>query len=513
MEWDTQDIIFGVLIEATISTISPLAGLLADVKYGRYNILKASTYFMAIFEFTTLLFFIVALRIVNSIDYTYYLMITLIIVSSICYYLGRVFFNTNIIQFGTDQLRDLPTSRSDCYIHLVLFVEQLAKLLVYASKSLASGKIYLNSHYHSVYISTANAVIYETWFAVPVVLSIIVIFLVEKYSAAFMLEHIRGNPYKLVINVITFAVKHKKPLRKSAFTYCEDERPSRIDYGKQRFGGPFTTEQVEDVKVFIRMTKILTILSPIFLLNLSSRIILYKDFTYSNGLRGNAIIRTLLDSGVLSPLIIVICIPLFLLLKKPHFYLNLFKRMGLGLLIVTVLFLIYILCGIFAKDDDSYVFKDTCLGFSNNSRIHQWKVIKIPIVFLPILQQILTALSQMFFSIAVWHFICCQSPQYMKGLLFGFYLFIKGAISLLSSCLLYLCLNSWKRFKFGCEFDFYILHFLIGLASLLPFVFVARKYKYIEREMTYVIFISMLKITILAINDIVIECHNYNICP
>ncbi len=195
MEWDTQDIIFGVLIEATISTISPLAGLLADVKYGRYNILKASTYFMAIFEFTTLLFFIVALRIVNSIDYTYYLMITLIIVSSICYYLGRVFFNTNIVQFGTDQLRDLPTSRSDCYIHLVLFVEQLAKLLVYASQSLASGKIYLNSHYHSVYISTANAVIYETWFAVPVVLSIIVIFLVEKYSAAFMLEHIQGNQY------------------------------------------------------------------------------------------------------------------------------------------------------------------------------------------------------------------------------------------------------------------------------------------------------------------------------
>ena len=43
-------------------------------------------------------------------------------------------------------------------------------------------------------------------------------------------------------------VKHKYPVQRSAFTYCENEQPTRLDYGKSKYGGPFTTEQVDDVK-------------------------------------------------------------------------------------------------------------------------------------------------------------------------------------------------------------------------------------------------------------------------
>ncbi len=72
-------------------------------------------------------------------------------------------------------------------------------------------------------------------------------------------------------------------MRRSAFTYCEDERPSRIDYGKQRYGGPFTTEQVEDVKVFINISKVLVIVSPFFSLDLYSTIVLsnYRKQSHS----------------------------------------------------------------------------------------------------------------------------------------------------------------------------------------------------------------------------------------
>ena len=52
--------------------------------------------------------------------------------------------------------------------------------------------------------------------------------------------------------VIKYAIKHKHPEQRSAFTYCEDELPSRIYLGKSKYGGPFTTEQVEDVKTFLR---------------------------------------------------------------------------------------------------------------------------------------------------------------------------------------------------------------------------------------------------------------------
>ena len=66
-------------------------------------------------------------------------------------------------------------------------------------------------------------------------------------------EPVTQNPFKLVYSVVRYAIKHKHPECRSAFTYCEDESPSRIDFGKSKYGGPFTTEQVEDVKTFLRL--------------------------------------------------------------------------------------------------------------------------------------------------------------------------------------------------------------------------------------------------------------------
>ncbi len=67
---------------------------------------------------------------------------------------------------------------------------------------------------------------------------------------------------KTVYHVLKFAWKHKAPLNRSALTYWEEDVPSRMDLGKSRYGGPFTTEQVEDVKTFF---KILIVFLPIFL--------------------------------------------------------------------------------------------------------------------------------------------------------------------------------------------------------------------------------------------------------
>ncbi len=50
---------------------------------------------------------------------------------------------------------------------------------------------------------------------------------------------------KTIYRVLKFAAK---PLNRSALTYWEEDVPSRMDLGKSKYGGPFTTEQVEDVK-------------------------------------------------------------------------------------------------------------------------------------------------------------------------------------------------------------------------------------------------------------------------
>ena len=44
------------------------------------------------------------------------------------------------------------------------------------------------------------------------------------------------------------------------FMYCEDHTPSRLDLGKQQYGGLFTIEEVEDVKIFLRLLLLLSTL-------------------------------------------------------------------------------------------------------------------------------------------------------------------------------------------------------------------------------------------------------------
>ena len=56
---------------------------------------------------------------------------------------------------------------------------------------------------------------------------------------------------KTIHRVLKFAWKNKAPINRSALTYWEENIPSRMDLGKSRYGGPFTTEEVEDVKTFL----------------------------------------------------------------------------------------------------------------------------------------------------------------------------------------------------------------------------------------------------------------------
>ena len=63
----------------------------------------------------------------------------------------------------------------------------------------------------------------------------------------------KSNPFKIIFKVLNYARKTKYPERRSAFTYIDEEEPSRLDYGKHKFGGPFTEEEVEDVKTILRL--------------------------------------------------------------------------------------------------------------------------------------------------------------------------------------------------------------------------------------------------------------------
>ena len=57
------------------------------------------------------------------------------------------------------------------------------------------------------------------------------------------------NPVKLIVNIINYVRKNKYPRNRSAFTYWEENYLFRLDLGMNKYGGPFSEEQVENVKV------------------------------------------------------------------------------------------------------------------------------------------------------------------------------------------------------------------------------------------------------------------------
>ena len=72
------------------------------------------------------------------------------------------------------------------------------------------------------------------------------------------------NPIKHIASVLNFARKNKYPRNRSALAYWEENFPSRVDLGKEKYGGPFTEEGVENVKTFLML---ISLIYPCSLIN------------------------------------------------------------------------------------------------------------------------------------------------------------------------------------------------------------------------------------------------------
>ena len=78
-----------------------------------------------------------------------------------------------------------------------------------------------------------------------------------------------GNPIKLIFGVLNYARKNKYPRLRSAFTYIDEEQPSCLDFREHKFGGQFTEEEVELVKIIFHILLLLVIpFEAGFLLNM-----------------------------------------------------------------------------------------------------------------------------------------------------------------------------------------------------------------------------------------------------
>ena len=209
---------------------------------------------------------------------------------------------------------------------------------------------------------------------------------------------------------------------------------------------------------------------------------------YANHFSDLPVYVSLYSSGSLTPLTIVVFVPLYLFLLRPfiHDYIpGMLKRMGLGM----ILLFISGLCTLamtstghncprtydvnpynFSLTDDSSSLLNSCF--------------KVSLHFL-ILQNSLNAVGYTLLYIASYEFICAQSPHAMKGLVIGTYFAIKGVFQLLGVLAIYTPIGLSCKLQGNfpvCSFIYYLINIVIALSGIIAFMFVAKKYQYRQRD-------------------------------
>ena len=229
-----------LLVTALPFLLYPVAGWLADVHYGRYKTIRISLWFILVGFMVQFVAFSIRYRHPDGwYNYFVYYAVTPIVFTVIN--IGLAGFQANIIPFGLDQMPSGSAEEFSAFIHWYYWTRNLGVGLFLTVLICTVGHdliIVVQSAVEVVCISAALVVCYTL-------------------KQRLVIEPPGYNPFKTVYRVLKFASQHKSPVNRSSLTYWEDKIPSRIDLGKTRYGGPFTTENVEDVKTFVRITVIL----------------------------------------------------------------------------------------------------------------------------------------------------------------------------------------------------------------------------------------------------------------
>ena len=461
--WATKIPHHVVIIVLGIGTCAfPIAGCLADLRYGRYKLIKISMW---------LIWVCVVIQCAMSIVYrakgefngSSAVNIALLIFTS----LGLAGFLSNIVQFGMDQLRDAPTSEITSFIVWYLwtwsvgilcvvirncFCELVASLFIPACVSLA---LCLDS-------------LFNNW---------------------LIKEPVGPNPFRLFFGVLRYAVKNKYPHQRSAFTYWEDKPYSRIDLAKNKYGGPFTTEQVEDVKIVLRIFAILITLilggGLTLSLNSADTKLLYQlsGATHSpcrQELCFQSSLVLYFDMFVFFGFIPVHEFVVYPIFRKYMLQMNSGIKYAIGVFFFVLFYLSLLIIEAVGPHFTHFPDKDHMCFLSEKSHhlsLSYWWYCT---------SAFFRGLGYFYILYGAVEFVSSQSPYSMKGLLIGFSYFIFGLSVLFTTLLLlpvFLTVENWHPVPYGCGVWFYLCVTVFFLVYTLVCIIVFKKvYKMRRRD-------------------------------
>ena len=468
---------------AIVYIFYPLSGYFADVYCGRFRTITGS---LALLLFI-LVFCVTFYALCLLLDLSHFLKIFLGSAGLFCTLvtiIGIAGYGANFIQFGLDQLLEAPSHHQALFVHWAKWCSDLM------SSVILFLYMYIDVCYYAN-LTLMLTIISSLLFLFELILAILLIIGCWKREWFYSEPAGHCNPYKTVIKVLNFARKYSYPLQRSAFTYCDDERPSRLDFAKERFGGPFTTEQVEDVKTFFRVVMVLLAIGPIFILDAPTSAALMSFMGAHLGPPDTSWCEwswMVVNTGLLRYVLSTLFLPIYswIIFVFCHKWVpKIFWRLGFGIFL-------YLLGGL------SIFFVDLIGHVQHQRNITQcilvfdedyYDISYLGVhwaAFIP--SNVLIGIGPTLVTVTIFEFISAQSPHSMKGLLLGTYYAITGVYQCISSVALVPFISDDFQNKVqhpphtGCLFGYSVFVCITALIGLVLFIVAARWYRYRERE-------------------------------
>ena len=364
---------------------APFIGWLADVKFGRYEILKFASIILSFFG--SILFYMALISESGSTLSTVLYSTARVVIT-----FGGTCFLAAMVPFLTDQLIGASSQELSAAVQWYIWACAFGMGL-----SQTMYMLVISPNYQVIDVGIVLI------FAVPLAVIIISDCLCQQWLDR---THKVSNPIKLIIQVLNYTRKHSYPERRSAFTYIDEEQPTRMDFGKQKYGGPFTEEEVEDVKTVLRLIPLVICLS-LFVGAEVTPVVLLQPTT--------ALMFAYYDTGANYWLLPLLLIPLyrFLLHRFIHRYTpSMLNSLAIGLALHLVGYTALealVIKGVVDSDDaQSYL---SCV--TNTTSVHYvewyWKVGPY----------LLYGVGMTIIIVLLYELIIAQSPDKMKGLVYG----------------------------------------------------------------------------------------------
>ena len=164
---------------------------------------------------------------------------------------GLGMYEANAIQFGMDQMVEASSQQLSSFIHWYFWSVHFAKLLVfyttiggfvYVTDCKVEGEDLNNGHQINRNSLNYYFLLITVSLSIVQILAVIIGYIITSWSRLHHIENQQSrNSLKIIFQVLKYSYGHKYPERRSAFTYWENDIPSRIDLGKEKYGGPFRT--------------------------------------------------------------------------------------------------------------------------------------------------------------------------------------------------------------------------------------------------------------------------------